>query len=108
MNQQTGKYILKKCISCGEYFALYRYGKQHDLCKTCRTAIYKDKIFIRAQAANKLAARRKRDEYLAERDAKAPAVAVTTTTKRNSLGATIICESRGKVPGGNRCTFNRY
>lgn len=108
MNQQTGKYFLKKCISCGEYFALYRYGKQHDLCKTCRAAIYKDKIFTRQQANNRAAARRKRDEYLAECDAKAPAVAVTTSVRHNSLGATIICECRGKVPGGNRCTFNRY
>lgn len=100
MSQQTGKYILKKCISCGEIFAHRRYGKQVDLCKNCRKHTYKKRS--RAEA------RQHRDAYLAERDAKAPAVAVTVTTRRNSLGATFICETRGRAPAGNRCTFNRY
>ena len=95
MSQQTGKYILVKCIDCGEDFPTRDHKKTPVRCPRCRKADH----YTRYRRQNERIHRRakinkaKLLERLKERDAATEPVKTTTETIRGR-----VIEKRGNIP----------
>lgn len=95
MSQQTGKYIMAKCIDCGEEFPTAHRNKPPARCPKCRNADDR-KLYYRENARIQQRAKREKAEMLNRlKKLDAAAKAVVTTVK--TLPGRII-ERRGQVP----------
>ena len=101
MSQQTGKYILVKCIDCGEEFATPHRRQPPVSCPKCRVGGHY-KCYIRQNRRIHLEAERKKAEMLAcltERDKAAEPIRTVSAM----VGGRII-EKRGNVPISSTAT----
>ena len=92
--QQSGAYVMKKCVICGEMFAIPRkFASFTKRCPDCR--VYSDPLKALARKRQK-EARERRNANLAEYDKRCPPDQPVVVEVVNGVRI----ERRGKVPVG--------